>query len=77
MMAFFDELFLQSSHSKLSNSSMEQWKISFENHVLCAGVSDPLGLHLSLNVFKLCLECILFCVWSCCGPLNEASSCYF
>ena len=47
MMAFFDELFLRSSYSKLSDSSMEQWKISFENHVLSTGVSDPLGLHLS------------------------------
>ena len=58
MMAFFDELFLRSSYSKLSDSSMEQWKISFENHVLSAGVSDPLGLHLS-SFFKLCLECII------------------
>lgn len=49
MMAFFDELFLRSSYSKLSDSSMEQWKISFENHVLSTGVSDPLGLHLSLK----------------------------
>lgn len=68
MMAFFDELFLRSSYSKLSDSSMEQWKISFENHVLSAGVSDPLGLHLSLKclqtVFRMYIVLRLVMLWA-------------